>query len=109
MSVKEIGRSEAEVMDQLRRLAALRRDQVVAGELWPVAAYVAAAISLMLTARTVIVDAVGEQTIHGFDGRSYTRHGSYLAANLDWVPPVKMLPVRTRDRFLVSVWRRFFG
>lgn len=114
MSVKELGRSEAEVMDQLARLASLRRDQILAGGAWPVAAYVAAAVSLMLTAKTVIAEASAdvmvEQMIRGFDGRWYVRHGSYVAPCLAGPAEVKKeLPVRKRDRFLVSVWRRLFG
>jgi hypothetical protein len=104
----ELGRSEAEVFDQLARLASLRRQSNLAGGAWPVGAYVAAAMTLILTARTVIGDCRdGEQMIRGRDGRWYVRYGSYCALCLAG-PVEARRPITRRRSLLVSMMRRLF-
>jgi hypothetical protein len=111
MSAKLVGRSEPEVMESLARMARLRREQVEAPKLrpWPVDAYVAAALTLILSARSVIADAVEdpEQVIRGFDGRVYVRQGDVvLAARQLDTGEVEARPVRERPSLFRSMRAR---
>jgi hypothetical protein len=85
MSVTEVGRSEAEVMDQLARSAAIRRLSILQEGLTlrPIPAYVVEALNLMLSARTVLAAASADQAAQKIPS-GVSEHEFYVRQG-DWV------------------------